>query len=236
MDSIYDLIHFLNPKVLIDTLLGIFGNWVYVALWFIIFAETGLAVGFFLPGDSLLVVSGLFAAANKLNVFLVLIAFFLGSVIGDSTGYWTGRKMGHALFSKEDSKIFKPSRVKKAHAFFEKYGPKTVILARFVPIVRTFAPIVIGAAEMKYSTFLTYSIIGGLLWINSMVLAGYFLGGVIENALGIKLEDHIEKVVIVVVFLSLLPPLIEFLKHKFGKHPDVIDEALNVIEEDKAVS
>ena len=231
METIYELLHYLNPKVLIDTLLGIFGNWVYLALWFVIFAETGLAVGFFLPGDSLLVVSGLFAAANKLNIFLVLIAFFLGSVIGDSTGYWTGRKMGPALFKREDSKIFKPSRVKKAHEFFEKYGAKTVILARFVPIVRTFAPIVIGAAEMKYSTFLTYSIIGGLLWINSMVLGGYFLGGVIESALGIKLEDHIEKVVIVVVFLSLLPPIIEFIKHRFGKRPDVIDEAVHVVED-----
>jgi membrane-associated protein len=234
MESIYDLIHYLNPKVLIDTLLGIFGNWVYVALWFIIFAETGLAVGFFLPGDSLLVVAGLFAAANKLNVLLVLIAFFLGSVIGDSTGYWTGRKMGHALFSREDSRIFKPSRVKKAHAFFEKYGPKTVILARFVPIVRTFAPLVIGAAEMKYSTFLAYSILGGLLWINSMVLAGFFLGGVIENALGIKLEDHIEKVVIVVVFLSLLPPIIEFIKHKLSSRRDIIDEAIEVVDDDVA--
>jgi membrane-associated protein len=217
MEYVWDLIHYLNPKVLIDTLLGIFGNWVYVALWFVIFAETGLAVGFFLPGDSLLVVSGLFAAAGKLNIWFVLIAFFLGSAIGDSTGYWTGRVMGKTLFNREDSFIFKPSRVEKAHAFFEKYGPKTVILARFVPIVRTFAPIVIGAAEMPYSKFLTYSILGGLLWINSMVLAGYFLGGVIENALGIKLEDHIEKVVIVVVFLSLLPPMIEFAKHRFGK-------------------
>jgi membrane-associated protein len=217
MEYVWDLIHYLNPKVLIDTLLGIFGNWVYVALWFVIFAETGLAVGFFLPGDSLLVVSGLFAAAGKLNIWFVLIAFFLGSAIGDSTGYWTGRVMGKTLFNREDSFIFKPSRVEKAHAFFEKYGPKTVILARFVPIVRTFAPIVIGAAEMPYSKFLTYSILGGLLWISSMVLAGYFLGGVIENALGIKLEDHIEKVVIVVVFLSLLPPMIEFVKHRFGK-------------------
>jgi membrane protein DedA with SNARE-associated domain len=101
MESIYDLLHYLNPKVLIDTLLGIFGNWVYLALWFVVFAETGLAVGFFLPGDSLLVVAGLFAAANKLNVIFVLIAFFLGSVIGDSTGYWTGRTMGHALFAQE---------------------------------------------------------------------------------------------------------------------------------------
>jgi membrane-associated protein len=217
MEWFWEIIHYLNPKVLIDTLLGIFGNWVYVALWFVVFAETGLAVGFFLPGDSLLVVSGLFAAAGKLNIWLVLLAFFLGSVIGDSTGYWTGHMMGKKLFNREDSFIFKPSRVEKAHAFFEKYGVKTVILARFVPIVRTFAPIVIGAAEMPYKTFLTFSVLGGLLWINSMVLAGYFLGGLIENALGIKLEDHIEKVVIVVVFISLLPPIIEFLKHRFGK-------------------
>jgi len=223
MEWISEYLQYLNPKILIDTLLGIFGNWVYVALWFIIFAETGLAVGFFLPGDSLLVVSGLFAAAHKLNIYLVLISFFLGSVIGDSTGYWTGRVMGKRLFNREDSFIFKPSRVEKAHAFFEKYGVKTVILARFVPIVRTFAPIVIGAAEMPYRTFFTFSVIGGSLWICSMVLAGYFLGGVIETALGIKLEDHIEKVVIVVVFLSLLPPIIEFLKHRYGKKPEAAD-------------
>ena len=217
METFWELVHYLNPKVLIDTLLGIFGYWVYVALWFVVFAETGLAVGFFLPGDSLLVVSGLFAAAGKLNIWLVLIAFFLGSAIGDSTGYWTGRIMGRRLFNREDSFLFKPSRVEKAHAFFEKYGVKTVILARFVPIVRTFAPLVVGAAEMPYPKFLFFSIIGGLLWICSMVLAGYFLGGVIEQALGVRLEDHIEKVVIVVVFLSLLPPIIEYLKHRFGK-------------------
>jgi membrane-associated protein len=190
---------------------------VYFGLWFVVFAETGLAAGFFLPGDSLLVVSGLFAAAGKLNVAVVLLAFFLGSVLGDSTGYWTGRVMGKTLFNRESSRIFKPSRVEKARHFFEKYGPKTVILARFVPIVRTFAPLVVGAAEMPYSKFLPFSIAGGFLWINSMVLTGYFLGGVIEHALGIKLEDHIEKVVIGVVALSLLPPLIEFFRHKFGK-------------------
>ena len=240
MDSILDVIYqikdYLNPKFLIDWMLNLLGPWVYLGLWFIIFAETGLAVGFFLPGDSLLVVSGLFAAANKLNVLLVMLAFFLGSVIGDSTGYWTGRLMGKTLFQREKSFIFKPSRVEKAKAFFEKYGVKTVVLARFVPIVRTFAPLVVGAAEMPYVKFLTFSIIGGALWISSMVLAGYFLGGVIETALGIKLEDHIEKVVIVVVFLSLLPPIIEFIKHRYGKHPDIIDDAIEVIEDDKAVS
>jgi len=223
MDSLIDLFHtirdFLNPKFLIDWMLAFLGGYVYLGLWFVIFAETGLAVGFFLPGDSLLVVSGLFAAASKLNVWLVMLAFFLGSVIGDSTGYWTGRMMGKTLFNRESSRIFKPSRVEKAHAFFEKYGVKTVILARFVPIVRTFAPLVVGAAEMPYSRFLPFSVVGGLLWISTMVLAGYFLGGVIERALNIKLEDHIEKVVIVVVALSLLPPLIEVIRHKYGKQP-----------------
>src|SRR6478609_11636310 len=221
MDSIIDFFHnvrdFLNPKFLIDWMLAFLGGYVYLGLWFVIFAETGLAVGFFLPGDSLLVVSGLFAAASKLNVWLVMLAFFLGSVIGDSTGYWTGRWMGKTLFNRESSRIFKPSRVQKAHAFFERYGVKTVVLARFVPIVRTFAPLVVGAADMPYSRFLPFSILGGLLWISTMVLAGYFLGSVIERAFNIKLEDHIEKVVIVVVFLSILPPLIEFLKSRFGK-------------------
>ena len=240
MDSVIDFLYqvkdFLNPKFLIDYLLNLLGGYVYLGLWFIVFAETGLAVGFFLPGDSLLVVSGLFAAAGKLNVWLVMLAFFLGSVIGDSTGYWTGRVMGKTLFNRESSRIFKPSRVEKAHAFFEKYGVKTVILARFVPIVRTFAPLVVGAAEMPYSRFLPFSILGGALWISSMVLAGYFLGGVIERALGITLEDHIEKVVIVVVFLSLLPPIIEFLKHKFGKKHDLIDEVIEVVEDEKSPS
>ena len=227
MDALLDLFHqareILNPAHLINYMLDLLGGYVYLGLWFVIFAETGLAVGFFLPGDSLLVVSGLFAAAGKLNVALVMLAFFLGSVIGDSTGYWTGRVMGKTLFNRESSRIFKPSRVEKARAFFEKYGVKTVILARFIPIVRTFAPLVVGATGMSYSRFLPFSIIGGLLWIPSMVLAGYFLGGVIERALNVKLEDNIEKVVIVVVFLSLLPPIIEFLKHRFGKKAAVAE-------------
>jgi len=224
----------LNPAHLINQMLDLMGPYVYFGLFFVVFAETGLAVGFFLPGDSMLVVSGLMARTlpNKLNVVFVLLAFFAGSVIGDNTGYWTGRAMGKKLFNREDSRIFKPSRVAKAHAFFEKYGVKTVVLARFVPIVRTFAPLVVGAAEMPYSRFLPFSILGGALWISSMVLAGYFLGSMIEQYFHISLQDHIEKVVIVVVFLSLLPPIIEFLKHKFGKHPDVIDEVIEVVEAD----
>jgi membrane-associated protein len=137
--------------------------------------------------------------------------------------------MGKTLFNRESSWIFKPSRVQKAKAFSEKYGAKTVVLARFVPIVRTFAPLVIGATEMPYARFLIFSVLGGALWIFSMVLAGYFLGGLIESALGIKLEDHIEKVVIVVVFISLLPPIIEFIKHKYGKS-EVIEDVEQVVD------
>lgn len=223
MQSIVDFLYwvkdFLNPSFLISQMLDRFGAFVYFGLFFIVFAETGLAVGFFLPGDSLLVVSGLMARTlpDKLNIVLVLTAFFAGSVIGDSTGYFTGKTMGKRLFNRENSFIFKPSRVEKARAFFEKHGAKTIVLARFVPVVRTFAPMVVGATDVPYARFLKFSLIGGLLWISSMVLAGYFLGKIIEDAFNIKLQEHIEKVVVVVVFLSLLPPLVEFLRSRFGK-------------------
>ena len=224
MDIIYQIIDFIKPDNLINWLLDLLGVYVYFGLFFIIFAETGLAVGFFLPGDSLLVVTGLMAKTlpDKLNVFLVIISFLSGSIIGDSTGYWIGRGMGKSLFKREDSIIFKPSRVEKANKFFEKYGAKTIVLARFVPIVRTFAPLVIGASRMPYAKYLTFSIFGGILWIFSMVLAGYFLGTIVEEAFGIKLQEHIEKVVIVVVLLSITPPVIEYIKHRKekGKEPE----------------
>lgn len=225
MEIIYQILDFIKPDNLINWLLDLLGVYVYFGLFFIIFAEVGLAVGFFLPGDSLLVVSGLMAKTlpDKLNIYLVMVAFLSGSIIGDSTGYWTGRFMGKSLFKREDSFLFKPSRVEKANKFFKKYGAKTIIMARFIPIVRTFAPLVIGASGLAYGTFLTFSVLGGVLWIFSMVLAGYFLGGLVEQAFGISLQDHIEKVVIVVVFLSLLPPLIEFLKHRYGKENDADD-------------
>lgn len=216
IDDIKGRFWFLDPNALINAVLEGLGPWAYLGLGFIVFAETGLAVGFFLPGDSLLVVAGLFAKTypDKLWVVYVLAAFFAGSVLGDSTGYWTGRAMGRTLFNREDSRVFKPSRVETANKFFEKYGAKTVVLARFMPIVRTFAPLVVGASRMPYPKFLAYSLLGGALWIGSMVLGGYFLGSAVEEALGIKLEKHVEKVVILVVLLSLTPPALEYLRHR----------------------
>jgi membrane-associated protein len=224
MEAIVDFLYFikdniLNPKVLIDWMLSLLGPWVYAGLFFIVFAETGLAIGFFLPGDSLLVVCGLFAAAGKLNVWLMWGLLFVAAVVGDAVGYYSGRKVGPAVFSRPKSRFFNPKHLRKAHEFYEKHGGKTIILARFVPIVRTFAPIVAGAAQMSYRQFAIYNIVGGFAWVTSMLFAGYFLGGVVEslvrNVFGVEgflLEDHIDKVVIVIVFLSILPIIFEYIK------------------------
>ena len=224
VEFLYQVKDFLNPKIIIDTLLNWLGVYVYFGLFFIIFAETGLAVGFFLPGDSLLVVAGLFAAAGKLNLWIMLPSLFVAAVVGDAVGYYSGRRVGKAIFSRPKSRFFNPKHLKKAHEFYEKHGGKTIIIARFVPIVRTFAPIVAGAADMKYKDFFFYNILGGFFWVFSMLLAGFFLGGVVEQIMqswfgvpNFKLEEHIDKVVIVVVFLSILPIIIEYLKAKFGK-------------------
>lgn len=221
MDSIYELFNqlreVLNPKVIIETLLARGGLFVYVGLMFIVFAETGLAVGFFLPGDSLLVVAGLFAATGKLNLALLIGGLFVAAVVGDAVGYYTGAKLGPRLFSRQKSFLFRPSHLLKAHAFYEKYGGKTIIIARFVPIVRTFAPIVAGAAGMPYRSFVVFNVVGGLAWVVSMILAGYFLGNLLKSRFGIDLDEHIEWVVIVVVLLSLIPPFIEFIKSRREK-------------------
>lgn len=221
MDSIYQLIHqireYLDPKIIIETLLAKGGLFVYGGLIFIVFAETGLAAGFFLPGDSLLVVAGLFAATGKLSLAILLSTLFLAAVIGDTVGYYTGAKVGPRIFSRQESLFFKPSHLLKAHAFYEKYGGKTIVIARFVPFVRTFAPIVAGAAQMPYRDFIFFNIAGGFLWVFSMILSGYFLGSLLKSKFGINLDDHIEWVVIIVVALSLMPPVIEYLKSRREK-------------------
>src|ERR671912_825149 len=223
MESITELLHqlkeLLNPKNIIDFLTTKGLLFTYFGLIFIVFAETGLAVGFFLPGDSLLVVAGLVARMHpeRLNVVVLLGSLFVAAVVGDAVGYYTGHKLGPRLFTRKKSLLFRPSHLQKAHEFYEKYGGKTIIIARFVPIVRTFAPIVAGAAQMPYRRFVVYNVLGGFLWVFSMILAGYFLGSAVEGAFDIKLEDHIEKVVVVVVLLSLTPPLYEYLKARREK-------------------
>jgi membrane-associated protein len=213
MDSLYELFNqikqYLDPKTIVSA--G------YFVLFFVVFAETGLAAGFFLPGDSLLVVAGLFAARGDLNVFILLASLFVAAVVGDAVGYYSGLKMGPRIFKREKSLLFRPSHLQKAQGFYDKYGGKTIIIARFVPIVRTFAPIVAGAAKMPYRSFVVFNVIGGFLWVFSMILSGYFLGSLLKSRFGINLDEHIEKVVIIVVALSLLPPIIEYIKSRREK-------------------
>jgi len=175
----------------------------------IIFAETGLMVGFFLPGDSLLVTAGVFAKAGHIDLYMMLIAVSLCAIVGDQLGYYIGQKTGPALFNREDSLLFKRSHVLRAQQFYEKYGSKTIVIARFVPIVRTFAPVVAGVGQMRYRRFVTYNVAGGILWVFSMVLLGYFLASAVPN-----IDKNIHKVIVVVVFLSILPAIIEFIRER----------------------
>ena len=196
------------------------------ALMAIVFSETGLLVGFFLPGDSLLVTAGLFAANGTLNIWTLLPALTAAAILGNSTGYLIGKKTGPLLFKREDSLLFKRRHLVRAHDFYEKYGKKTIVLAQFMPIVRTFAPTVAGAAEMNYRTFITYNVIGAVLWIWSMVLAGYKLPYLIGLALGREftadeLKRYLPFIIAGVVFLSILPGIIEWLRarRKAGAAP-----------------
>ncbi len=177
----------------------------------IIFVETGLFVGFFLPGDSLLVTAGIFAGQNVLPLRWLLIPGILCAIVGDQLGYWIGRSAGTALYRREDSLFFRRSHLQRAQEFYEKYGGRAVILARFVPIVRTFCPPVAGAAQMRYSTYLIYDIFGGTLWISSMLLGGYIAGSRIPN-----IGQYLHYIIGVIILLSILPPIIGILKSRRG--------------------
>jgi membrane-associated protein len=174
---------------------------------FIVFIETGFFVGFFLPGDSLLVTAGVFAGAGHLPIGTLVTLVTLCAITGDQLGYWIGRSAGNALYRREDSFFFRRSHLRRAHDFYEKYGGKTVILARFVPIIRTFCPPVAGAAQMSYTRYLSYDIFGGVFWVGSMILVGYVLGRFFPN-----INQRIHWVILVVVFLSILPAIIGALR------------------------
>jgi membrane-associated protein len=179
----------------------------YLAITIIVFSETGLLAGFFLPGDSLLVTAGLIAAVDpSMNIWVLNLLLCAAAIVGDTTGYWIGYHLGPRIFSKEDSFFFHKDHLVRTQKFYEKHGPKTIVLARFVPIVRTFAPTVAGAGRMDYKKFLTYNIMGGIGWVVSMTLLGFSLGRSIPN-----IEKKVHWVILVVIVLSILPILREWL-------------------------
>ena len=180
----------------------------------IVFVETGFFVGFFLPGDSLLVTAGVFSAAGVIPLKWILLPVMLCAIVGDQIGYWIGRAAGSALYSREESLFFHKRHLQRAHEFYEKYGGKTVILARFVPIIRTFCPPVAGAAQMPYLRYLLYDIFGGVFWVGTMILGGFFLGRSVPN-----ISQRIHYVIVIVVILSLLPAIFSVLRARRAVTP-----------------
>ncbi len=200
-----------NPEDLIAS--AISTGYPLLVMMAIIFAETGAMV-FFLPGDSLLVTAGVFAANPKYGLDLLQMnaALSVMAILGDAVSYYIGRRTGPALFSRPKSRLFNPEHIREAHAFYEKHGGKTIIIARFMPILRTFVPVAAGIGEMTYRNFAMYNIIGAISWVASMTMLGYFLGTLFPS-----IPKRIELVIIVVVFLSILPAIIAFLRMKLGK-------------------
>lgn len=186
----------------------------YIGLFAIVFAESGLFFGFFLPGDSLLLTAGLLAAQGSLHLELLLPLLPVAAILGDNVGYWFGKKTGPAIFRRENSLLFRRKNLLAAKAFYERHGGKTIVLARFMPFIRTFAPIVAGAAEMHYPRFVFFNIFGGLLWAAGVTLVGYFLGNSIPAD---KLEKYFLAIVLVVIFISALPAMIHVWKEYRGE-------------------
>jgi membrane-associated protein len=181
----------------------------YTILTAIVFTETGLLVGFFLPGDSLLITAGLVAATGALDIWVLNGLLIAAAIIGDSVGYAIGYRAGPRLFTREQSLLFRPSHVERTRQFYARHGAKTIVIARFVPIVRTFAPVVAGVGQMEYRRFLIYNVAGGVGWVTSMTWAGYLLGQTIPN-----IGDHIHVVVVIVIVLSVIPIAVELYRER----------------------
>lgn len=194
--------HYLDPVLIIKTvgLIGIFA---------IVFAESGLFFGFFLPGDTLLFTAGLFSHAGFFNLETLIIGCVIAAILGDSVGYFTGSRMGPKIFNKENSFFFKKKYLLDAQEFYVKYGKKTIVLARFVPFVRTFAPIVAGVGKMSYKTFISYNIISGIIWPILMISLGYFVGGVFPQA-----EHYLILITIIIIVVSIVPIIFQILKNR----------------------
>ena len=199
-----------NPEKLIHLLSEVLGGPLgYLMLIAVVFAETGLLMGFFLPGDSLLFTVGVVAGAGHLDIVLINVVLMVAAVVGDGVGYYLGYKTGPAIFSRPDSRFFKQDYLRKTQAFYAKHGGKTIIYARFVPIVRTFAPFIAGVGKMEYRRFLSFNIFGGIGWVFAMTMLGYGLGNVP------LVRAHFEKVILGIIFVSVLPMVLEVIRSRY---------------------
>jgi membrane-associated protein len=209
MEFIKQLIDFvLHIDVHLNEIIRNYGTWTYLILFSIIFCETAFVVTPFLPGDSLLFACGAFAANGALDVWWVCILLSIAAIAGDTVNYWIGAYIGPKAFTKEDSRFFKKAYLIRTHEFYERHGGKTIIIARFMPIVRTFAPFVAGIGKMSYAKFLTYNIVGGMLWILSFVFLGYFFGNLPV------VKKNFTLVIFAIIIISVLPSVIEVIRHK----------------------
>ena len=199
------MLHFLDPLFLIKTL-GLIG------IIAIVFAESGLLFGFFFPGDSLLFTAGFLASQGYFPIWILVFGCTLAAILGDNVGYMFGKRLGVKIFSKEDSFFFNKKHIETTKAFYEKHGRKTIILARFVPVVRTFAPILAGVGKMNYRDFLFFNIFGGILWTFGLILLGYWLGGLVPN-----IDQYILPIILLIIFLSFIPVVIEIIRSKYKK-------------------
>jgi membrane-associated protein len=218
LPSVAGALDFLDPENIIDWL----GPFATIGLLAIIFAESGLLIGFFLPGDSLLFTAGLLASQDRfgLNFPVLLVGCFVAAVAGDQVGYVFGKQVGPSLFRRPNSRLFKQEYVHRTKHFFEHHGPKTIVIARFVPVVRTFAPILAGVGEMPYSTFVRFNVAGGFLWTVGILTAGYVLGETIPS-----IDRYLLPIIALIVLLSVIPPLLEWRKHRKALPPASADEA-----------
>jgi membrane-associated protein len=206
--EIFDFILHID-KYLADAI-DFFGNWTYIIIFAIIFAETGLVVIPFLPGDSLLFAVGTLAGGGLLNISISYFALLIAAILGDTVNYWIGHYIGPKVFHKENSRFFNKEYLEKTREFYAKYGGKTIIIARFLPIIRTFAPFVAGVGKMNYATFFFYNVFGGFIWVTSLVFAGFYLGGLPF------IKANFEYAIFAIIALSLLPMLIEYIKYERG--------------------
>lgn len=213
MDVIKQLADFfLHLDSYLGEIIRIFGPLTYVILFLIVFAETGLVVAPFLPGDSLLFVAGTLSGGGHLNIVVVYISLLVAAILGDTVNYWIGHHIGPKVFAKENSRIFKKEYLEKTREFFERHGGKAIILARFLPILRTFAPFVAGVGKMHYRTFLLYNVVGAFIWVTLFTFAGYFFGGLPF------IQHNFHYAVVVIIVLSLIPMVYEYISYKRKQH------------------